>query len=134
MSIMVVLLLCIGCGGTGPTAPASAYAGTWTGTTSQGASISFTVSADQKVTSIVIGYAFNGCTGTKTFSGLSLDVAVHPASAGVGFAFQSGPQDQPNFTSVTGTFDSTSSAAGLAAFGSYDNCLNGLASWSATKH
>jgi hypothetical protein len=51
------------------------YAGQWTGTTAQGRPIAFTVSADEKVTSITVGYSFNGCSGSQTFSNLNLDTA-----------------------------------------------------------
>ena len=60
----------------GPTTPSSAALdGQWSGTTSQGTSITFTVSSDQKVTAITVGYRFNGCSGVQTFSNLSLETA-----------------------------------------------------------
>lgn len=35
--------------------------------------IAFTVSAEERVTSIAFGYRFNGCEGSKTYSNLSLE-------------------------------------------------------------
>lgn len=121
------------CGGSSP-APSSSYRGEWVGTTSHGAAIRFTVSADQRVTALSVGYSFNGCSGTKTFPDLSLPIAPNPIQPGLArFEFNSGPIEQPNYTGVTGTFASTTSAEGLMAFGNYDGCRNGLASWSASK-
>lgn len=122
------------CGGTPSPSPTSPYRGEWSGMTSHGAAISFSVSADQKVTAISVGYSFNGCSGTKTFPGLSLPIAPNPIQPGLpAFEFNSGPREQPNYTGVTGTFAATDTAAGLMAFGNYDGCNNGLASWSAAK-
>src|SRR5438046_1264923 len=60
----------------GPTTPSSATLdGQWSGTTSQGTPITFTVSSDQKVTDITVGYSFNGCSGVQTFSNLNLETA-----------------------------------------------------------
>jgi hypothetical protein len=126
--------LAASCGGSTPSAPGSGYRGEWTGTTSQGTAISFTVSAEQKMTAIVVGYSFNGCSGTKTFPGISLPIAVNPQQPGLpGFEFNSGPRDQPNYVGVMGTFATTDTAAGLVVFGNYESCNNGLASWSAVK-
>ena len=68
-----------------PTTPSSAALdGQWTGTTSQGTPITFTVSSDQKVTAISVGYSFNGCSGVQTFSNLNLENRsngdVHPGA------------------------------------------------------
>jgi hypothetical protein len=58
-----------------PAAPsASGYAGEWSGTTFQQQPISFTVSRDQKVTAVSVGYVFSGCSGVETLPGP--DVAV----------------------------------------------------------
>src|SRR5215204_825321 len=70
--LMACCALASGCGG--PTDPSpSTLEGQWSGTTSQGTPISFTVSSDQKVTAITVGYTFNGCAGTQTFANLSLE-------------------------------------------------------------
>jgi|SRR5688572_14783619 len=66
-----------GHGNTTPTAPstmapsAPGYAGEWSGTTFQGQQISFSVSADNKVTALSVGYVFSGCSGVERLSGLN---------------------------------------------------------------
>jgi hypothetical protein len=64
---------------TGPSA--SGYAGEWSGTTSQGQPISFSVSSDQTVTALSVGYVFSGCSGIDRLSGLSEPI-IYPASTG----------------------------------------------------
>src|SRR6267142_4658669 len=99
---------------------APGYDGQWSGTTSQGRPITFAVSSDQKVTAITVGYNFNGCSGSKTFSNLALDNGTPPnsfvPSAGPGFGYGSGPPDGPNYTQVYGAFSSNASATGSAIF------------------
>ena len=71
MAACAVLAACGGGDGT-PTAPGPpSFAGEWSGTTFQGRPISFSVSADQKVTSAAVGYVFGGCSGVDTLSGLN---------------------------------------------------------------
>ncbi len=60
-----------GCGTATPTDPdpvAVGYAGEWSGTTFQGRPISFTVSPEQQVTTISVGYQIDMCSGVETFS------------------------------------------------------------------
>ena len=123
----LVLLICglSGCGGSAstPTTPTTAarYDGEWNGTTSQGRLITFTVSSDQRVTAITVGYSFNGCFGMNTFSNLNLDIGNPPNptafTAGPGFGYGSGPPDGPNYTQVYGSFSSSTTATGSAVFG-----------------
>jgi hypothetical protein len=47
------------------------HAGEWGGTTFQGRPISFTVSPEQQVTTISLGYQIDTCSGVETFSGLN---------------------------------------------------------------
>ena len=71
-----------GCGGASPTSPGPVrvgYAGEWSGTTFQGRPISFTVSPEQQVTKISLGYQIDTCSGVDTFS----DLTTVPFSAGV---------------------------------------------------
>ena len=50
--------------------------------TFQGQPFSFTVSPDQKVTTISVGYRFSGCSGVDTFSNLELPIlSPQPGSA-----------------------------------------------------
>src|SRR5687767_14689461 len=114
----VVLLACVlssACNSpTSPSTAAPTLAGQWNGTTSQGMPISFTVSSDEKVTSITIGHSFNGCSGSETFSGLDLrtapDVICIPGpcsptiSSYRAFAYATpGPLDGPR-TQINGLF------------------------------
>ena len=81
----------------GPTtpSPSAGYEGQWSGTTFQGRPISFTVSPDQKVTAITLGYSFGNCSGTHTFSNLNLDIARPPnplsPQPGPGFGYGDRP-------------------------------------------
>src|ERR1044071_4923301 len=66
--------------GDAPAAPSRAAAttgfeGSWTGSTADGSSIAFTVSSDQRVVAITVGYAFNGCRGTRSFDHLDIRLA-----------------------------------------------------------
>jgi hypothetical protein len=143
--VLLLIVLCAGMsacdGGSGPIAPSpggpSGYAGQWSGTTSQGRPIAFTVSETQKVTAITIGYSFNGCSATNTFTDLSLDIGSPPnpaaPSPGPGFGFGSGPPDGPNYTQIYGSFTSSTTATGSAIFLAYSGCGNAAAAWSATR-
>jgi hypothetical protein len=128
----------------GPSTPSPlVYDGAWNGTTSQGRSITVIVSSDQKVTSITVEYNFNGCSGSKTFSNLSLTIAKsqpppgNPQAPGPfdnpGFGFGSGAPDGADFTQVSGAFTSSQTATGSVVFGGYSGCGNGCAIWTATK-
>jgi hypothetical protein len=125
----------------GPTPPTPAasfrYDGEWSGTTSQGRPISLTVSSDQSVTAITVGYSFNGCSGVNTFSNLNLAIGNPPNASsptlGPGFGYGSGPPDGPHYTQVYGSFTSSTTATGSVIFGDYPGCGNSGAIWSATK-
>jgi hypothetical protein len=131
----------------GPTSPAEAPTlsiAQWSGTTAQGMPIDFSVSSDEKVTTITIGYNFSACSGSQTFSGLDLRTAPDvtcipgPCSGAIssyrafGYA-SSGPIDGPR-TAINGLFVSANRAEGQASFFNYPGC--GTASgvgWTATK-
>jgi hypothetical protein len=121
---------------TTPSGDALRYDGQWKGTTSQGRPITFTVSLNQKVTAITVGYSFNGCSGLNTFSTLNLDIGNTPnpaTSLGPGFGFGSGPPDGPNYTQIYGSFSSNTTATGTMIFGGYPGCGNAGGIWSATR-
>ena len=133
-----------GCGSASP-APAG-NAGNWSGTTAQGRQITFTVSPDERVTSISVGYSFNGCAGTKTFSNLNLETTpsvtcipgpcTPPASTYREFRYSEGPSPPGNepATSVVGQFSSHVMAMGAVDFWNFPGC--GTASritWTATR-
>ncbi len=139
-AVLVCLIITPACSGPGtPTSPPgvmATYQGEWSGMTSQGMRISFTV-ADQKVTSINVGYNFNGCTGTNAFPNLNLVIGYPPNPTspypGPGFGFGSGAPDGPNYTQVYGTFSSSTAASGSLVFGDYAGCGNSLGIWSASR-
>jgi hypothetical protein len=122
-----------------PTAPggSASYEGQWSGTTSQGRPIAFTVSSAQKVTAISIGYSFNGCAGTNTFSNLNLDIGNPPnpgsPSLGPSFGYGSGPPDGANYTQILGSFGSTTAATGSMTFGAYSGCGTAIGIWTAAR-
>jgi hypothetical protein len=129
------------CSSGGVTAPGEVertYTGKWTGATSQGTAITFSVSAANIVTSITIAHNFNGCRDSQTFSGLSLGIGhsgLHgrtPTPANPGFGFGSGSPEAPNFVQVTGQFTSSQAANGTVAFLNFD-CGNSVAQWQATN-
>jgi hypothetical protein len=147
---LLLIALCVAasaCGGggnvTGPSSPSQpGYAGHWNGMTSQGASIAITVSSDQRVTSITVGYRFNGCSGSKTFPNLSLETARPQPPPGnpqvpapfdnPRFAYESAP-DLLTYTLVSGAFTSSETANGAVFFTDYSGCGHAHAIWNATK-
>ena len=151
MSKRLALMLCViatACGDNGvapsPGAASNGFAGQWSGTVlvlslppsgaPQSQPISFTVSADQRVTDISIGYRFNGCSGVKTFSGLSLAIAASSAnSPGPSWGYGSPTPDGNDHTQVFGFFTSARTAMGTAGFVEFPGCGSGGGNFSATK-
>jgi hypothetical protein len=123
------------CGGGSPTSPTSpprvGYAGEWSGVSLQGDSLTFTVSNEQKVTAIAFDYRLNGCSGRKTFSGLSADIVSAPGVKAF-FRHDSSDADARNYVSIQGFFDSAESAGGVTGF-SLVSCGEGLGVWSARR-
>lgn len=135
---VVWCVLMSACGSSSPTVPSPPrYDGQWSGTTSQGGPITFSVSSAQKVTAITVGYNFGGCSGVNTFSNLNLDIGspANPAAPaiGPGFGYGSGPPDAPNYTQVYGSFSSTTMATGSVIFGGYPGCGSAVGIWTATR-
>jgi hypothetical protein len=140
----LVIACCAVLLGCSPTTPSSSSLdGQWTGTTSQGTPISFTVSADQKVTAITVGYNFNGCSGTQRFSGLSLETAPNvtcipgPCPPSItsyrAFNYVTGPIEGPS-TGVNGLFTATNRAEGQVVFRDYPGCGSAVGvTWTAIK-
>jgi hypothetical protein len=141
VALCAIASACSNDGVTTPTPSASSYAGEWSGTTSQGAPISFSVSADQVVTSITVGHRFNGCSGSNTFANLSLTIATTqlpfpprvPTPDSSGFGYGSGPPEEANYTQVLGNFPSAQASTGSVAFLNFPSCGNAVANWNATK-
>jgi hypothetical protein len=119
------------------------HAGNWSGTTSQGTPISFTISSSERVTAISVGYDFSGCSGTRTFT--DLNVAITSAPAGLlppdlqqfsGFSFRDGAEGAANATQVAGALKSETTASGAVSFESYAGCTDTFkgATWNASKN
>ena len=131
-----------------PSGTASGYAGEWRGTTSQGQSVTISVSADQKVTSITVGYAFSGCSGSNTYGSLSLGIAppvsplpipfpplpsVQSSPSSPAFEYAKGNPVGSDFTQIDGIFISAQSMSGTLIL-TRPACGNVFVFWSATKH
>jgi hypothetical protein len=106
--------------------------------------IDFSVSSDEKVTTITIGYSFNACAGSHTFSGLDIrttpDVTCIPGPCSAAmtsyraFGYASaGPIDGPR-TAINGLFLPGNRAEGQASFVNYSGCgTAGGVGWTATR-
>ena len=139
---IAVCALMSACGSTAPSP--TGIDGSWSGTTSQGTTISFTISPDQKVTAITVGYSFNGCSGSQTFANLNLDTAPTvtcipgPCSTTISsyraFSYLAGtPFDGPT-TAVHGLFTLPSRAEGQVNFKDYPGCGTAVGiGWAAAK-
>lgn len=139
-TLTAALLACAaaGCGSTTPAGPSGPpnYDGPWTGTTSQGRTIMFTVQ-NQKVVALSVGYSFQNCSGTWSEGNLSLPIGTPPnplvPPPGPGFAYASGSPEQPNYLYVSGFLTTSSAANGSLAFLNYQGCGNAIGIWSASK-
>jgi hypothetical protein len=117
--------------------------GEWEGTTSQGRTIAFTVSRDEKVTSIALGYDFNDCSGTREFLELNVptapDVTCIPgpcprtATSYRAFGFSDGTVAAGPYTQVNGVFLPRNQAKGQAIFSNYADCGSATVEWTATR-
>jgi len=117
-----------------PTTPTeSRFTGAWAGTTFQGRPIAFTVSAEQRITSITVDYAMNGCTGSKTLSDLTVSIGQPGSLMGPLVDFTVGPPGGPDTTALHFLFTSDTTANGTVAFINYTGCGNGGGTWSAVK-
>lgn len=128
----------------GPTGPSDArYQGQWVGTTAHGTPITFTVSPDEKVTAITVGYSFNGCSGTQTYPDLSLETirtvicvpgpCAPDLSSFRSFSYSAGSAGGP-FTLVNGIFPSLTRAEGSVGFRDYPGCGSAIGiAWTATR-
>ena len=142
--VSCVVIGACGSGGTNPATPSgTSYEGQWSGTTVQGEPIALTISSDQKVTAITVGYRFNGCAGMQTFSNLRIDTIPNvtcipgPCSPSLSsfraFSYSAGSVDA-GLTLINGVFPSTSRSEGSAGFTNYPGCGSVLGvGWTATR-
>lgn len=118
--------------------------GEWRGTTAQGMPIAFTVAPNETVTSITLGHKFNDCSGSQTFSGLSVPTApdltcIPGPCRGVlesyrAFGYSNGSPAAGPYTQVNGLFLPGDQAKGQAGFFDYAGCGTATAvEWTATK-
>jgi hypothetical protein len=124
-------------------ARSSLSVGEWEGTTSQGKPITFIVSPDEKVTSIILGYEFNDCSGTREFFELQVptapDLTCMPgpcprtAMSYRAFGFADGKVAGEPYTQVNGVFLPRNQARGQAIFRDYPNCGTATVEWTATR-
>ena len=148
---LILALVISACGGGSPTAPSptvslprlpsptapsptapGGYAGEWSGATLTGERIAFTVSADQKVIAITVDYRFGGCSGTRTFSGLSIPIGT-ASGASPFFQHRATDSDTRNFIAVDGFFDSSEAAGGFVGFSEFMGCGDSFGLWNARR-
>jgi hypothetical protein len=123
--------------------PSSLSVGEWEGTTSQGRPIGFTVSEDKRVTSITLGYDFNGCSGIHEF--LEVNVPTRPdltcipgpcssrAASYRAFGFSDAKSLPSSYTQINGVFLPRNQAKGQAVFSGYPDCGSATVEWTASR-
>jgi hypothetical protein len=126
-----------------PRSPAVRTTGEWLGTTSQGQPIAFSVSQDERVTTLSIGYAFKDCAGTRRFPEISVPTAPNvvcmngPCGRGVStyraFSVADGAAPPAAHTQVNGVFLPGDAAQGQASFSDYEGCGSATVTWRATR-
>jgi hypothetical protein len=149
VTAMWACLAAAGCGGSSspitPTTPRG-FSGQWSGVTQQGQPITFTVSADEKLTSIAVGYSFNGCAGTETYSNLALEIKPQiecipaPCPADISsyrsIAHDTGDPFQGPSTSIRGFFTESQgffTGQGVTFFRNYPGCGTAQTGWNVTR-
>ena len=115
-----------------PSSSSSLSVGQWTGTTAQGAAIAFSVSSDEALTTISVGYNFNDCSGTQVFSSLSVPTAPNVTcipgpcpdtlSSYRSFFYSNGTRGAGPATTVNGLFLPGGRAQGMVSFLDYPGC------------
>ncbi len=93
----IALVTVSSCAGKNPESPSTTgLAGNWSGTTFQGRPISFTVSRDNRLTTLSVGYQIDACTGTASFANLDVAVFEVAGAASSGFAYGQTLTDRPD--------------------------------------
>ena len=143
--LIALCVLVSACGSpSSPSASEANYAGQWSGTTAQGRPVTFTISPDQNVTTLTVGHEFNGCSGSQTFSSISVSIVPQvqcipaPCSNQLmsyrAFHYSVGTSLDGPGTSLNAVFIAADRAEGLVHFRSFPGCGSALSvAWSATK-
>jgi hypothetical protein len=124
--------------------PSSLSVGRWTGTTAQGAAISFDVSSSETLTTLSVAHSFNGCSGTQTFANLNISTVPSvicipapcpaPTPSSRTFAFTDGTPGSSPVTIVNGLFQPGGRAQGIVSFRDYPACGTAdRVEWTATR-
>lgn len=127
-----------------PSGNSSLSAGEWSGTTSQGRPIAFSVSpVDETVTRITLGYDFNGCSGSHEFLDLNIPTTSNviclpgPCSGRLesrrSFAHSDGSPAAGPYTQINAVFLPGNQARGQMVFRDYPGCGAATVEWSATR-
>jgi len=96
--------------------------GVWTGRTAQGLPASFTI-ANRTITAITVPYDFNGCSGVKSFSNLSVTISQSSGPTPAQVEYTSGPFGGPDQTSVFLVIYPNAAAINVtASFFNYTGC------------
>jgi hypothetical protein len=140
LGVLIAICAPVACGGGGGIAPSPVgYAGEWTGTTSNGPPIRFSVSAADTVTSITLVYSFSAdCSGTLTYTDLAVPIRTSnppglPASDQLGFGYST--TNGVNGTLIAGGFSpDRRSASGQFALVHFGACDTVVGTWTAQRH
>jgi hypothetical protein len=97
--------------------------------------------SSNRVTAITVGYGFGGCSGSKTFGNLNVELFDVPGTPpgspttpnlSKGFAYGVGAPDGSS-VQIQGFFRSNTRADGGVVFAEYPGCGDGFGLWTATK-
>ena len=108
------------------------FSGSWTGTTSQGRPIAFTVSRDLAITGLTLEYAFGTCSGSVAIPA-NVPLLNTTATAAANVVYTPNGPSGPDRINTFFTFTSTTNANGTVLFADFAGCSNTTATWTATK-
>jgi len=106
------------------------FNGDWSGTTSQGRPIRFSVQ-DVRVIAVTVEYAFGGCAGSLTIPADAILQNTSGTADAVVTYTPNGPAGAR--TTVNFLFTSPTSAHGTAQFTNYPTCGDSNVTWTANK-
>lgn len=141
-AILMALVVCswTACGADKVSTTPTGYAGEWTGTTTQGTTISFSVSPTDTVTAITFDYndVVSHCAGTVTLRSLALPIVTPeplqpPPFGQPGFSYQTQAADGTRAIQIEAHFPDHRTASGQFLLFKYDDaCMVTGGNWSAT--